>query len=667
MPSIEVIVNGRQGYIDYEDQEDLDAKLEAARARYPNIRVAGEPPDPVTMGEDSGLQTAQDFATGMGQGTLFGFADELAGGIAAAAGQMFRDPELQASLERSGVDTGYEGARDRIRGRFDEAQQRSPYAFAAGELAGGLAVPGVGALKGGQALTRGLSRLRPAGSLAATGGAAGALAGAGYSEGETAGQIAGDAAIGAGVGAVGAPLLGGALGYLGTQAGRLASGLGRRLAADPETAAMMRVRAALQADNINTADEARAMLDDMPGGRLADVGANLREEGVLAAKQPGAGKALAEDVLEGRQLGAYDRLVQAAREGLDTRRFGTWGDDYYQFMDDLTRQRKDQARPLYERAYQVDIEPTPEMVRISRTQAFQDAARRAMRNMRNKLDTFGPPRPPQSGGTVSSQFMDQILRELRDAASRAFRAGSNEAGADLNQIYKALRAEVLEQNPLLRQARGVYAGAKQLEEAADAGRGLLSGRKQYAEDVERLLQDMSDGERDAFSIGLIRGIMDRLADAGETSDAGRRLFNSRRVRTMLEEAFGDRQAFQRFYDAARREGRFQQTRNRVTGGSPTAQLLFGEAQGRPMDIQTADAGGIVMRMLSRMFNETVDETQLGPEDYEQMARLLFGEIDDATLGRIFNTAFETRVAPSASEGFSGALGVGGTQELIREF
>lgn len=625
--------------------------------------------DAVQVAPPSIGSNVMDTVRGLGQGVTFNWGDELGGAAAAGINSLLLSDEEKASLERSGVDYGYEGARDRERDRLEASRLSSPYLYGAGEFAGGAAVPGVGAFKGAQALTRGLDRLRPAGALALTGGAAGAVTGAGVSEEDTLGGVATDAAIGGGIGALAAPILGGVISKVGEWGGAVGMGLARRLATDPEMAANMRVRQSMEADNIWDARQAREMLDDSPGGALADVGANLREEAVLSAKQPGAGRTIGEDFVRGRQLGSAERLSGTASEGLKASRYGTWGDDYYKFMDDVKAGAKDQARPLYEEAYRELITPTPEMVRISKTDAFQEAAKRAMKNLRNKLDTFGGAETPAPNtGQVSTQLMDQILRELRDESNRAFRSGSNEYGADVYGIYKALRAQVMQQNPKLAQARGVWAGARQMEEAAEIGRNLLNGNKTYADDVERLMGDMGEGERDAFTIGVIRGIMDKIESAPETGDVGRRLFNSRRVQDTLKEAFQDEEAFTKFYNAARLESRFQNTANRVTGGSPTAQLLFGADQPRAMDeTAVADTMGFLTRVLSRMVNETVeDASKLGPDDYENIAQLLFDpNITDDQLARIFSTGFRRHSVPTM-EAAGGALGTGAALEIGRQ-
>lgn len=663
---VRIRVGEKTGRIVAADEAELEQKLQQARTRHPELEVLSDASSPVQM-DPPGPSVSESLMRGLGQGVTMDWGDEMAAAVSAGVNQLLLSEEEKGSLERSGVDYGYGGALDRQRDRLREAQQANPGSFLAGELTGGFGVPGIGAVKGARKIAQAVDNLKPMGALAVTGGAAGAITGAGVSEEETLSGIASDAAVGGLVGGITAPIVGMGVQRGGEALGALAMGLTRRFAADPETAALMRVRQAMEYDSIQTPEQARAELESLgPQGALADVSPNLREEAVLSGKQPGAGRDTGESFVRSRQLGSAERVSEAATEGLTASRFGTWGDDYYGFMDDLQRGRKDQARPLYEEAYEMDISPTPEMVRISKTDAFQQAAKRAMGNMRNKLDTFGPPRPPATDdGRLSTQFMDQILRELRDEANRAFRSGSNEYGADVNNIYKALRGEVLAQNPKLAQARGVWAGARQLEEAAETGRNLLRGNQQYAQDVERLMGDMSDGEKDAFTIGVIRGIMDKLENVAETGDVGRRLFQSRRVQNVLREAFQDDTAFQKFYEAVKRESQFQLLANRVTGGSPTAQLLFGADQARALEEVPADAGTFLARVWRSFVNDTVEESKLQPEDYEKIAEILFDpDISDETLTRIFTTAFSNRTAPDmlgagAAAGTVGALEASG--------
>ncbi len=154
-------------------------------------------PSDESYDENGAIQTLQDLLRGGAQGATFSFADELTG--AGEAGlDVLKDPtKLKQMLEL------YEQHRDESRQNFKAARERSPYATFAGEMLGGLAVPGIGAAKAGLtgAKTVGQAALQGA----KVGAAGGALYGAGSSEADVlSGDFVQDVATGG--------VIGGALG-----------------------------------------------------------------------------------------------------------------------------------------------------------------------------------------------------------------------------------------------------------------------------------------------------------------------------------------------------------------------------------------------------------------------------------------------------------------------
>lgn len=147
----------------------------------------------------SGLES---FARGAAQGASFGFADELT-----AAGE--------AAL----TDKTYDQALAESRAEYTASADEDPITAILGNVAGGFAVPGIGAIKAGSSAAKalqagGLAKAASQGVLGRTilGSAAelaagGALAGAGASE-QKGMDILGDAATGAGVGLVGGAAIG---------------------------------------------------------------------------------------------------------------------------------------------------------------------------------------------------------------------------------------------------------------------------------------------------------------------------------------------------------------------------------------------------------------------------------------------------------------------------
>ena len=619
---------------------------------------------------------AESAALGFAAGGTFGFADEIGGAISAGLQGMPEflgglSEEEQASLGRAGVETGYGGARDRLREEHAEARQENPWTYGVAEFAGGAAVPGAATYKAAKMLPGAVaaaSRLAPAARLAISGTASGALAGTGYSEGETAGEVAVDAAIGAGLGAAISPVAAWGIGKVGQAGQAIGGALKDALYRDPVAQASRRVGGRLRAEGLTPEEAAEQMTALGPEGRLADIGPNLADEAVEAAKRPGAGRTQAVDFVEGRQAGQQTRLAESARETIDPK----WK-DYHQYIDDLAEARKTQSGPLYEAAYEIPIKPTEQMVRISKTPFFQQAAKDAQENLGNELDLIGPGGVDELGN-LSTRFMDQIQRSMRGKIGEAMRAGNGELVRQYSNIRRAFLREIDDQNPTFKEARGVYAGASQLDEAAKMGRDALGSTKTTAGDVRHMMRDFSEGETESFRIGLLQGIIDKVKQSGEGHNAARRLISSTRVKELLGEFFPDENAFARFIKTVDAENAMQVTRNRVMGGSPTAPLLWG-AEGAPLAAevgsfaQTAATHGILpavagtlKRVMGRAGNEMSDA------DYEEISKLLFGKFDadelKAALGR--SSRERIRMVPATEGALAAPLGVATGQLGIRE-
>ncbi len=186
-----------QELAELEEMERLEAELgaNAENAATPP-RAAAPPPDPDTsLGSKLG-----SAAMGVGSGGTFGFADELSGLAGAGLHLASKVPGLSGNIERLGltpstesVGEAYRQGRGDYRAMEDEARAANPLSFAAGEIAGGMAIPG-GA---GRGLTRQVGRAA----------AEGAAYGVGTSRAEpTEGEIwetVKDAIVGGGWGGVG--------------------------------------------------------------------------------------------------------------------------------------------------------------------------------------------------------------------------------------------------------------------------------------------------------------------------------------------------------------------------------------------------------------------------------------------------------------------------------
>jgi len=178
-------------------------RLEDLRKRRDQFGAAEQiPPVPITVPEvlkeklgvpveeigTSTLETTEDIAKGLAEGATLGFAGEIAG-AAGATGEKI-ESFLRGEKGRAWLETYREKQRAAEKA-LEEARERSPYAFGAGEIAGtvlpalttagaGLTVTGA---RGAAALGR-RALLREAGKAALTGAQLGAVQAAGVSKAE---------------------------------------------------------------------------------------------------------------------------------------------------------------------------------------------------------------------------------------------------------------------------------------------------------------------------------------------------------------------------------------------------------------------------------------------------------------------------------------------------
>ena len=87
------------------------------------------------------------------QGATFGFSDELYGGAKGLYDKLFGEGDFSGTYARE---------RDAVRAANDRAQEANPSSYFAGELAGGVALPGGVALKAGQKEAQ-LAKIKPKG------------------------------------------------------------------------------------------------------------------------------------------------------------------------------------------------------------------------------------------------------------------------------------------------------------------------------------------------------------------------------------------------------------------------------------------------------------------------------------------------------------------------
>ena len=459
-------------------------------------------------------------------------------------------------------DKSYDENHDDLKARRDAYSQENPYIAGGAEFGGAM----LGFGKANAALlakTAGMSRFKRGAAALGAGVAEGALYGAASGDGvDNRIDTAVDGAMWGAGGAIAAKPIEVVLQGLGG-VGILAK---RKLFDTPRDELERALAVAARADGID-ADEAIKMLDDMgPESTLMDLGDNLRALAADLKRKVGSAKGVLTDFLDERQKGVragngidrvnsqQTRLLDAAEESA-----GTSGADLKRSTEEVQREMREKAGPLYDVAYDTPFVMTPVMQDLLDKPAVKTAYDEALVTVKNNIDA--PKNSP-------IERLDHTIRNLFDQET-ASKVGANKS-RQIRLLRQELTRQVNEASPELAEARAIWAAGAGVDNAGKTGRGLLT---QNPEDLREAAGGMNQAELDMFRRGGMNAVNDSVDRVKTGMDAGGRLSGTQRSREQLGVLFDDIDPFIKQLDA---EEEFTRTRRAVTGGSVTNEATQGQ-------------------------------------------------------------------------------------------
>lgn len=535
------------------------------------------------------------------QGATFGFSDELIGGARAAM-------ESGVNLVRgqdANFGENYTKARDYERQRLKDFEAEHPVVATASNIAGGLAgaAPAAAAVKGA-GLLGGIAR------GAGIGAGYGALGGIGAGEGGVEDHInsaLSGAVIGGGVGA--------ALPVAGAVAGKAAE-LGRNLIGrnNPRDVALDTLNRGLQRDQV-TPEQVMERLNstEKPMSIMDVAGDNMYRQARLAETTPGPGSNLVKDFLHERQFGQVDRAAQDVEKKIGK------GDNFYLSLDELNSVRKEAAAPLYEKAYSKPFVWNDKIETLLNRPATRKAMGRAYniaeeegrdpRGLGLNLDSDGNVKIDKTAASMQTldyvkRGLDDVLESHRDAVTGKLKA--DEGVRAIVGTHKEFVKTIDNLNPDYAEARKAWGGPSETMEAMWLGRKFAKGDPEAVIDRFR---KMSDGNKDAFRIGVARELAGNLQSTRDGANSINRIFGSQGQRNRLRPIFDSEDEFKAFQTAMDEEQRMSRTRNEVLANSKTlrntvdandASGLMGQAM---MDATTGGLTGMAMGIARRALNK----------------------------------------------------------------
>lgn len=617
-----------------------------------------------------------------------GFSDEIAGAVRfvgdaiADAGKQASNTLFDTDFETEGISNaafqGFEEGRDEQRAKIKIAKENLGYAALPLQI-----IAGIGSGAPVKSALTGALRLI---DIAKTGAGFGAITGFGSSEGGLENRLQGTAQ-GAAVGATaagGLKLAGDAVNPLIQVGQNVSQAVGRGLGRVPSSKAVADARLAQSLRDADlTPSQANLRLREFQDNKkpvtIADLDPVLRRQGRNVKVASPEADRLAQNLFTNRAQKQVQRINDDLRIRLRI------GDKSFKGeLDNLVFERKRIAGPLYKEAFKrarhVDIsKEINDLFRLS-----EEAAGSGQTQLKKAIKLFQKTvkQRDAQGNLVDRTVNKTSLQELHNAkiALDDMLAKPSINPTSLNKSVQStltdFKNKILQQmdvfNPKYGQARQIFSDAKTLERALQNGRDFLKGDAEFlAQNIAR----MPKSEKDMFAVGVVREVNKMIGRKRLGLDVTNTL-NTPNVRDALHAVFPDERSFKRFYEDIGQEIAFVATKNKILGGSDTAEkasdLLDASFIRRAMTSLRQPVTSLVdgfTTLLERSF-------KMNQNDATALARIMF-ETDPAlqreTLRRLQSKygakmmrAARKRLTKSASGLFASAARVAGSETAITE-
>jgi hypothetical protein len=562
--------------------------------------------------KDNGITPLRHIA----QGATFGFADEIEGG--------YRNLMPEAVGGREG---GYSHIRDQIRAENAAERKDSPWATAGYEVGGSLPTGILGANR--MAASNMLRNSSPFKKMSTIGGTEGGIYGAGLAEelSDLPGNILKEGAIGAVTNLIAEPLakhggemIGSGMDWLKNKWQQTPHVEAQNIIGDPELSN-------LSVDDIIE----RYGANREHGGVIADTDQAFRDMGQVKLQTMSPEAYQAREFLTERDLGQNARLTGISEDATGSTFGSTQGS-----LDEIHAATSAEVKPLYEQFYDRDldledilkdfhvndlnagaldapddgtiIEAVGDAVTPEMGKTFENALKQARKNQIDELSAmdsgFGDPNFDPAAyelqfkrtGSVS-RLLDLTKRQLDSQINVAKRKGDGERVRVLQMMKSKLVDKLDAIAPEWAQARSIYTDRHKLDEAAEIGYNIFSGRELPAKEL--LNQVETPGERKMLMKGVMDAVKEQFNNAGASHDSIKKVFNKQKNIDLLKQAFNDDDKFAKFMNDINREIDFRSTKDSLGNSATFSRFKINqqmdEAAGGPniaQYLESTQTGGV---------------------------------------------------------------------------
>lgn len=237
-----------------------------------------------------------------------------------------------------------------------------------------------------------------------------------------------------------------------------------------------------------------------------------------------------------------------------------------------------------------------------------------------------------SGETVTKlDIVDAHKRALDDIVGKYIRTGENNKARNFLNIKNMLVKEADDLVPEYKQARDIFAGKAELENAAELGGQYL---KLKPREILAAIKTMGESEKKFFKLGAKQAILDKVDTMQISSDAVKRLFKKNGDAEKLKPLFESDAAYKKFVTAMEKEANYSMTKRAAMGGSSTTkQLSDSKVSGLDAETLSAMQGNpiSILQKIGSVFGKlsTNKNGQAYKDGLEQAGRLLLEQGVDA--------------------------------------
>ena len=609
---------------------------------------------------DGGDYSLANFGRAVGQGLGLGFGDEA---IARVRAKMEGRP--------------YDDVVREEREAYQQFQEKHPFAALGTELVSG-AIPTIGmamlpgagtpgavagSVRMGQAAQK-LAQYMPKfmtgtmGKAAGTAAATGAVAGAGSA---TEGERGMGALEGGATGAVLGPTVAKGIQLTG-QAAKAVKNAIRPSPNAVEQRATNKVLEAMGRDEMDTQALRDKMLADKKLGvssTIMDATPSLSTLGEAVVTRPGSGRKILgqglNERLEGGREAAASRALKDVGKGVD----------YTAQEDKLMGTLRSNANNLYDTAYAHGSVDDTRLLKVLEDDTFKKAFKEAQaisskearaaelrgedpsRFKLNDIYDLDKDGNMISVGKIPDvRTLDYIKRGIDALIDKGYKGegmGKAEANA-LKDLRKAYINVIDENVPEYAKARAKYAGDMEVLDALRLGRTDYLSPKMLPAEAKKLVDSMSDAERDALRAGVAQSLLTKVMDSPQQINAAQRIIGAPATRKRLEALFKDPNEYQVFEAALQRESELFRNAQDIVRGSRTANktealkdLKAGngifDIAGEAVDVASGSPGSVVGRVLKYLQARTSLDEKTASEVAKMLKSGTTQEVDD-TLKRL---------------------------------